>query len=198
MAYRVLVLEGHDIVAGDGLHQPAADVRWRGALPHSSPETGGRADPRRRAEEPRDRVNSDAEQVRILIDWRDPVRQTAHAGDRVERDRGPYMLYDTPEILAVRRAEAHEVWFDVVRSSLVQRVEGDCGRIACGPEIAEDREGRRPPGTGDGPGAGINDLVSIGCQASLARGAGAGAARRFERRKLEVSRCRAGGSRDGG
>src|SRR5439155_20014345 len=117
MAYRVLVLEGHDIVAGDGLHQPAADVRWRGALPHSSPETGGRADPRRRAEEPRDGVNSDAEQVRILTDWRDPVRQAAHAGARVEPDRWPYMLYDSPEMLTARCAAAREVSSDAVRSS---------------------------------------------------------------------------------
>src|SRR5438094_3146414 len=183
MAYRVLVLEGLDILPGDSLHQPAADVRWCRALPHRSPETSGRADPRGRAEEARDGVYCHAGQVRILIDRRDPVRQTAHAGDRVEWDRGPYMLYDSAEILAVHHAQAHEVWLREVRSHLVQLVEERCGRIARGrgPEVAENREGGRPPGAGDGPGAGIDGLVSIGRQAPLARVAGTGAARGVER-----------------
>src|SRR5207249_2330079 len=99
MADRVLVLERFNIVASDGLHQPAADVRWRGALSNGSPEASGRADPRARTEEPRDRVCSHARQVRILIDPRDPVRQTTHPGHRIERDRGSYMLYDSAEVL---------------------------------------------------------------------------------------------------
>src|SRR5881396_1006399 len=48
MALRVVgILVGEDVGVGDSLHQPAADIRWPGALPHGPPETE-RAQARRR------------------------------------------------------------------------------------------------------------------------------------------------------
>src|SRR5438093_12931503 len=85
MALPVLrVLEGEDVLHRDGLHQPAADIRWRGALPQSSPETS-RAEPRHRI---------DAAEVRVDRNWGDPVRQTC-------RKRGPHMLYEAAELRQV-------------------------------------------------------------------------------------------------
>ena len=108
------------------------------------------------------------------------------------------MLHDAAEVLAIGRAQAHEVGLREVRSGLVELIEEQGGRIARGPEIAEDREGRGSPGPEDGAGPEVDGLVAVGGQASLARGTGAGAAHGVEGGEPEIRRRRTARSRDGG
>src|SRR5437899_1412077 len=114
------------------------------------------------------------------------------------------MLYDTTELLATAghgiEAGEGEAWLQQMRSMPVERIEEGHGRIGRGHEVPEDREGRRPPGTGDGSGARINGLVLIGCPAPAPGDADGETVpgRRVERREVEVGRRRTGGSRDRG